>query len=246
MSGFLILGATSDLARSCVLAFAEAYPESAFYLAGRDRESLEKLSKDLSLRTQCFMQTCHFDATDPTDHFPLWEELAGKVDTVLCCVGMLGDQEQARHDVKLAQSILMTNFTGLIPMLTCVADTFEERKRGTIIVVSSVAGDRGRASNYVYGSAKAGLSAFLSGLRQRLHNRGVCVITVVPGFVKTRMVEGMELPEALTATPDQVAADIVKAYRKRKGIVYSRFFWRYIMLAIKSIPEVIFRKMDRF
>lgn len=113
-------------------------------------------------------------------------------------------------------------------------------------MVSSVAGDRGRASNYVYGSAKAGLSAFLSGLRQRLHNQGVKVITVLPGFVKTRMVEGMNLPEALTATPEQVAADVLKAVRTDKSVVYTRFFWRYIMFIVKSIPEGIFRKLEKF
>ena len=129
---------------------------------------------------------------------------------------------------------------------TLVADSFEQRGCGKLIVVSSVAGDRGRASNYVYGSAKAGLSAFLSGLRQRLHNHGVQVTTVLPGFVKTRMVEGMELPEALTASPEQVAADVLKAVQKGKGVVYTRFFWRYIMLIVTHIPEFMFRKMERF
>ncbi|HIV54668.1 MAG TPA: SDR family oxidoreductase [Candidatus Anaerobiospirillum stercoravium] len=245
-SGILVLGAASDMARACIQALAQEYKGRTFYLAGRDLSAMEQQVADLSLRTGCAMSAHHFDALDPSNHAALWENLKDKVDLVLCCVGLLGDQMAARHDVALAERIVRTNFTGLIPMLTLVADTFEERKAGTLIVVSSVAGDRGRASNYVYGSAKAGLSAFLSGLRQRLHNHGVKVITVMPGFVKTRMVEGMELPEALTATPEQVAADVIAAVRKDKGVVYTRFFWRFIMFIVKSIPEGIFRKMERF
>ena len=244
--GILVLGASSDMARACTLALAHEYKRSKFFLAGRDVSALERQAMDLSIRTGCTMSVHHFDALDTTDHQALWEYLKDKVDVVLCCVGLLGDQEAARHDVALAEHIVRTNFTGLIPMLTMVADSFEQRGSGKLIVVSSVAGDRGRASNYVYGSAKAGLSAFLSGLRQRLHNHGVQVTTVLPGFVKTRMVEGMELPQALTATPEQVAADVLKAIQKGKGVVYTRFFWRYIMFIVKHIPEFMFRKMDRF
>ena len=245
-SGILVLGASSDMARACILALAREYKRSQFYLAGRDTVALTKQATDLNLRTGCNMVVHHFDALEPEDHAALWAGLKDKVDLVLCCVGLLGDQSAARHDVALAERIVRTNFTGLIPMLTLVADSFEQRKAGTLVVVSSVAGDRGRASNYVYGSAKAGLSAFLSGLRQRLFNHGVHVITVLPGFVKTRMVANMDLPEALTATPEQVAADVLAAIRKGKGVVYTRFFWRYIMLIVKCIPESIFRKLERF
>ena len=244
--GILILGASSDIARACALALGREYKRSQFYLAGRDTAALERQATDLNLRTGCPTSVHHFDALDSKDHQALWDELKDKVDLVLCCVGLLGDQEQARHDVELAERIVRTNFTGLIPMLSMVADSFEQRGTGKLIVVSSVAGDRGRASNYVYGSAKAGLSAFLSGLRQRLHNHGVQVTTVLPGFVQTRMVEGMELPTALTATPEQVAADVLKAVRKGQGVVYTRFFWRYIMFIVKHIPEFMFRKMERF
>lgn len=244
--GILVLGASSDMARACTLALAREYKRSKFFLAGRDVVALERQAIDLSIRTGCTMSVHHFDALDTKDHQALWESLKDQVDMVLCCVGLLGDQEAARHDIELAERIVRTNFIGLIPILTMVADSLEARGSGKLIVMSSVAGDRGRASNYVYGSAKAGLSAFLSGLRQRLHNHGVQVTTVLPGFVKTRMVEGMDLPEALTATPEQVAADVLKAVQKGKGVVYTRFFWRYIMLIVKHIPEFMFRKMERF
>ncbi len=118
----------------------------------------------------------------------------------------------------------------------------EARKAGLIIGLSSVAGDRGRASNYVYGSAKAGLSAFLSGLRHRLAASGVRVMTVKPGFVRTAMTEGLNLPPLLTAEPDQVAADILSAVKKRRDTIYSRWYWRFIMSAIRLLPESIFKR----
>jgi len=185
-----------------------------------------------------------FDALEPGSHRRLWDTLPEKPDAVLCVVGLLGDQDQARHDPDLATEIINSNFTGLVPLLSLAADDFEARKSGLIIGLSSVAGDRGRASNYIYGSAKAGLTAFLSGLRNRLAPSGVRVITVKPGFVKTAMTEGMNLSPLLTADPSQVAADIVSAVKKGRDVIYSRWFWRFIMIVIKALPEFIFKKSN--
>jgi hypothetical protein len=128
--------------------------------------------------------------------------------------------------------------------LNIIANDFEQRRSGVIIGVSSVAGDRGRGSNYMYGSAKAGFTAYLSGLRNRLAKSNVHVITVKPGFVRTRMTEGLPLPGPVTAKPEQVARDVFKAYRGRRNEVYTLWMWRYIMLVIKLIPEAIFKRLN--
>lgn len=243
MSTMLILGACSDIARAAALAFADEGWDIC--LAGRDMTALQRHATDITIRTGRTVTTAFFDALQPGSHEAFWAEQADSVQALLCAVGLLGDQQAARHDPSLAQCILATNFSGLVPILSMAADTFKQRQQGVMIVVSSVAGERGRASNYIYGSAKAGLTAFLSGLRQRLYRSNVHVLTVLPGFVATRMTEGMNLPQRLTATPAQVAADIVNAVRKKKYVVYSRYFWRFIMAVIKIIPEKVFVKLSR-
>ena len=125
-----------------------------------------------------------------------------------------------------------------------IANDFEKRRSGFIVGISSVAGDRGRKSNYIYGSAKAGFSAYLSGLRNRLHSVHVQVLTVKPGFVRTKMTEGMDLPERLTAQPEEVAKDIFKAQQRGRDVLYAKGMWRWIMLVIKTIPEWLFKRMD--
>jgi short-subunit dehydrogenase len=137
-----------------------------------------------------------------------------------------------------------TNYIGLALLLGQFANDFEKRGHGCIIGISSVAGDRGRKTNYIYGSAKAGFTAFLSGLRNRLYGFGVRVMTVKPGFVRTTMTEKMDLFEKLTATPEQVAQDVYKAYTKGKDVLYTLWFWRWIMLAINNIPEFIFKRLS--
>ena len=138
---------------------------------------------------------------------------------------------------------MWTNYIGPALLMGALAGRFEERGSGVLVGVSSVAGDRGRATNYVYGSAKAGFTAFLSGLRNRLARTGVHVITVKPGFVRTRMTEGMDLPARLTATPDEVAAAVVEAIRRRRDVVYVRRVWRLIMLIVRALPEPLFKRL---
>lgn len=241
MPTMLILGAGSDIARATALAFAAQGWDLC--LAGRNMELLQRHAGDIEVRTGRSVSCRFFDALKEEEHASFWEEQAESVQALFCAVGLLGDQKAARHDMELARRILRTNFNALVPILSMAADTFEKRKSGLIIVVSSVAGDRGRASNYVYGSAKAGLTAFLSGLRQRLAPSGVQVLTVLPGFVSTSMTEGMDLPASLTATPEQVANDIVRAVRRQCPVLYTRWFWRWIMFIVKRIPERLFRKI---
>jgi short-subunit dehydrogenase len=241
MATMLILGAASDIARATALAFAREGWD--LILAGREEEILRQIATDIALSSGRKVKTKHFDALRPEEHTSFWQGIEEETTALFCAVGLLGDQEKAQNDFDQAATILQTNFTGLVPILSLAANTFERRGHGLIIAISSVAGDRGRASNYFYGSAKAGLSAFLSGLRHRLAKNGVAVITVKPGFVATAMTAGMDLPAKLTATPEQVAADIVKAARKKRNVIYSRWFWRYIMILICHIPESIFQKL---
>jgi len=237
----VIIGATSDIARATAAAFGRKGWD--LHLAGRNTAALSKIATDIALRTGRKVTWSPFETLDLTSQAAFWESVAPEAEGVLCAIGLLGNQHEAEHDWRAAQDILQANFTGLVTILSMAANTFEDRGKGLIIGLSSVAGDRGRASNYLYGSAKAGLTAFLSGLRNRLASKGVHVMTVKPGFVATGMTEGLKLPKKLTATPERVAEDILAAAAKKRDIVYTLWFWRWIMWVIRHIPEGIFKKL---
>lgn len=239
MGTMLILGATSDMAQSAAKKFSEAGWE--LQLAGRDSAAIKRIAHDLAVRSGREPACLNFEA-GKTDARSFWESLPAEPDAIFCAIGLLGDQEKSRHDETLAKEIINANFSGLVPVLSVAADAFEQRGKGVIIGISSVAGDRGRASNYVYGSAKAGFTAFLSGLRNRLAGRGVHVVTVKPGFVATKMTEGMNLPRILTASPDEVADDILKAVKRGADVVYVKSVWKTIMWIIRLMPESVFKK----
>lgn len=245
MPSMLILGAASDIALECLKAFS--LQNLSFYLACRDKKALEnKLLEDKDFQNINY-KILHFDALDSLEaHQKLWNEVKDEVCVVLCAVGLLGDQKKARTDLKFAKEVIEVNFTGLVPILSLAANTFEKKRAGSIIVISSVAGLRGRASNYVYGSAKASMNAYLSGLRQRLHASGVQVMTVLPGYVATKMIAFKKTPKCLTAKPSEVAQDILKGYLKRRDLVYSRPFWKLIFFVVKFIPEFIFKRLKGF
>ena len=154
----------------------------------------------------------------------------------------MGTQEDSQRDPEAAARVLRSNFEGPALTLAAFAEAFEARGHGTLVGISSVAGERGRASNYVYGAAKAGFTAFLSGLRNRLDRKGVRVITVLPGFVATRMTEGMDLPPRLTATPEEVAEALWRAVTGRRDVVYVKPVWRLVMAIIRALPEPLFKK----
>ena len=241
MKNVLILGATSDLAQAIAKKYvAEGW---SLTLAARNMELLEPLASDLRIRSKAEIQTAEFDAVDYSSHPDFYEALTPKPDAVVCVFGYMGDQTVARADFAEARKTIDVNYTGAVSILGIVASSFEERGNGTIIGISSVAGDRGRQSNYIYGSAKAGFSTFLSGLRNRLAKTGIHVMTVKPGFCRTKMTESLDLPAALTAAPEQVAAAVFRGMEKKRNGIYTLWMWRWIMLAIKHIPEMLFKRM---
>jgi len=241
MKNVLILGATSDMAQ----AIAKKYAAEGWSLtlAALEPELLGPIADDLRVRSKMDIQALEFDALDFSNHRNFYESLETKPDAVICVFGYMGDQDLARTDLDEVRKTIDINFTGAVSILNVVAEDFEKRGHGAIAAISSVAGDRGRQSNYIYGCAKAGLTAYLAGLRNRLAKSGVHVMTVKPGFVRTKMTENLELPAALTATPEQVADAVFKGLEKKRNTLYILWMWRWVMLVIRHIPEFIFKKM---
>jgi len=240
----LILGAKSAIAQAIARRLAtDGYD---LILAARRTEPLEPLAADLRLRQERQVLIWPFDALDTAKAADFPASLArecGEFHLVVMVFGYLGDQKQAQTDTEEIERILHTNFTGGAVVLSHLANYLERLDQPCgIIGIGSVAGDRGRQSNYFYGAAKGALGLFLQGLRNRLAATNVHVMTVKPGFVDTPMTEGLE-GLFLVASPEAVANDIVKAFNKKKDILYTPWFWRYIMLIIKNIPERIFKKL---
>lgn len=242
MSYVLIIGAKSDIAK----AVAREYAKNGYdlYLAGRNIKELDNFVTDLKVRSKQQIKSIECNILDFKNHEKIYKQLEEKPLGVITAVGLLGEQVQAQSEFEHANTIINTNYTGLVSFLNLVANDFEQRKSGFVVGISSVAGDRGRKSNYIYGSAKAALTTYLSGLRNRLVSANVHVLTVKPGFVATQMTKDMDLPEKLTAQPKNIAEDIFNAQQKNKNILYTKWQWRWIMLIIKSIPEFIFKKLS--
>lgn len=237
----LILGARSDIGKAVTHKFAAlGHP---IQLAARNSETLEAEKNDLELRYGVPVTLHEFDALTTETHEQFVATLPQIPQIAVCAVGLMGRQEENERNINAASRVMRSNYEGPASILALLANRFEERGSGTLVGISSVAGDRGRAINYVYGSAKAGFTAFLSGLRNRLAKHGVHVVTVLPGFVATRMTESMNLPANLTAQTEEVAKCIVRAVQREKDIVYVRPIWRPIMLIIRSIPERVFKRM---
>lgn len=237
----LVLGATSDMAVAIARQLAaEGY---SITLAGRSTERLSAMEGDLRVRHKAMVNSVYFDALDFKSHADFYDSLVEKPDIVICVFGLLGDQNEAQNNWSLCFDIVNSNYTGAVSILNVIANDFERRRKGTIVGISSVAGERGRQSNYIYGSAKAGFTAYLSGLRNRLFKHGVHVLTVKPGFVKTKMIENIPTPGILTASPKTVARKISKAILKKKNTIYVLSIWELIMLMIKMIPESLFKRL---
>ena len=242
MKTWIILGATSAMAR----AFARkvAVDGAAVLLAGRDLKDLTMLAADCILRGARLAEALAFDARDAGGFAALIARMAteeGELNAAVF-VGSMPPQAEIDADPTLIDGTVTDSFTGPAHFLQMLAPLIEARGGGTVVGVGSVAGDRGRIGNYVYGAAKAGFHTYLSGLRNRLTRAGGHVVTVKPGFVDTAMTWG--LPGMfLVAAPEAVADDIMKAVKKRRNVIYTPFFWRYIMLIIRHIPEPIFKKL---
>jgi short-subunit dehydrogenase len=244
MRKVLIVGATSAIAEA--VARLLAAQGDLLYLVGRRAEALEAIAADLRVRGAARVQTEVMDANAIERHAALLDNAdvaLGGLDTVLIAHGTLSDQAACQQSVALTFQELHTNALSVIALLTLIANHFEAQRVGTIAVISSVAGDRGRQSNYVYGTAKAAVSTFLSGLRQRLYKSGVQVVTIKPGFVDTPMTRDFS-KGLLWAKPERVARDIVRAMENGKDVVYTPGFWWAIMQLIKSIPEFVFRRLS--
>lgn len=241
-SSVLIIGGTSDIGR----ATARVYADKGWRvtLTCRDDTAGRREADHIATATTAFTELRHLDILDSSSFGPFVNSLVDLPDTVVCVIGLLPDQARAASDIAYASIAMRTNFEGPAMLLGMIAELFEKRGNGTIVGVSSVAGNRGRASNYVYGSAKAGLTAYLSGLRGRLWRSGVRVVTITPGFVRTRMTAGMNLSRLLTAEPAEVAMAIFQAAETRpRDVVYVRRSWRYVMGIIDTMPEILFKRV---
>jgi short-subunit dehydrogenase len=237
----LVVGATSAIAEAAARIWAAR--GDALYLAARRESLLASSADDLRLRGAKQVAFERFDMLDADAHDGLLdraEAALGPLDCVLVAHGTLPDQAAAVADAELAVREIELNGVSTVALVLRAANRFEARNAGVIAVITSVAGVRGRASNFVYGSAKALVSTFLAGLRHRMHGKGVAIVDIRPGFVDTPMTAAFPKGGPLWASPAKVAADIVAAVDRRAGVVYTPWFWRWIMLVIRHIPEAIF------
>ena len=240
-SPVLILGGRSDIGRAVAHRFAAAgHPVQ---LAARNADGLAEDAADLRLRHGVTVTLHELDALDAAGRAACLDGLDPLPGVAVCAIGLLGDQAESERDMAAATRVMRTNFEAPALVLAALANRFEARGSGTLVGISSVAGERGRATNYVYGAAKAGFTAFLSGLRNRLAGQGVHVVTVLPGFVATRMTEGMDLPARLTARPEQVAEAIHAAVARGRDRVHVLPVWALVMAVIKAIPERVFKRL---
>lgn len=235
----LVIGAKSDIAIAVANKFAsEGYN---IQLAARNSSELNEVVNDLKIRYEINVFSYEIDILRHNTFPSFINSLDCLPDIVLCAVGILGNQKDDEKDYSNSALVMRTNFEGPALLLGEIANLFEARRSGSIIGISSVAGDRGRASNYIYGSAKSGLTAFLSGLRNRLHSSNVNVLTILPGFVRTKMTDHLELPGLITSSDKAIANIVYKSFRKSK-VIYV-FPWMIIMKLISLIPESIFKKL---
>ena len=244
MKKILIVGATSAIATACARQWAAQKAE--FFLVARDTAKLAQVAADLVSRGAAAVHTHALDLNQFDAHVGMLDACQrafGSLDVALIAHGTLPDQKACERDVEVALREFSTNGLSVIALLTVLANRMEEQGRGTIAVISSVAGDRGRQSNYLYGTAKGAVTIFCEGLRARLFKMGVHVLTIKPGFVDTPMTKGLPLPAALVASPDKVAVSICRAVERKANAVYVPIFWWAIMLVIKWIPDSIFKKL---
>lgn len=240
----LALGATSAIAEATLRLFAER--GARFYLVGRNQDKLDAVAADLHTRGASGVATCVMDLDNTSAHPAMLSAAAqslGTIEMALLAHGVLGYQSEAQASYGAAEAIFHTNLLSAVSLITWLANYFETMGHGTLAVISSVAGDRGRRSNYVYGASKGALSIFLDGVRSRLDHAGVQVLTIKPGFVATPMTAHLA-QGPLFAQPAQVAKGIVKAVEKGRDVVYLPAFWSVIMLVIRLVPRPLFKKLN--
>lgn len=244
MKRVLIVGATSAIARAAARIFAGR--GDRLFLVARDAAKLQATAQDLRVHGAERVDVAVADLDDFTHHEALLDEAEGALgglEVVLIAYGTLPDQKLLEGSFEETEKELRTNFLSVVSLLTDLANRLETQKQGTIAVISSVAGDRGRKSNYVYGTAKGAVSLFLQGLRGRLHPSGVRVVTIKPGFVDTPMTAEIK-KNALFASPEAVAKGVVSAIDRGREVVYLPSFWRGVMLIVRAVPEPLFKRLN--
>ena len=245
MKNVLIVGATSTIATACARLWAEQ--GANLFLVGRNQEKLQQTAVDLEARGAQSVATFIMDATCFAAHAEMLDACLAnlrQIDIAFVAHGTLPEQKVCEHSVEVALKEFANNATSVIALLTMLANQFEVQRCGTIAVISSVAGDRGRQSNYLYGTAKAAVSTFCEGLRARMFKVGVHVMTIKPGFVDTPMTKELSLPARLVATPENVATSIIRGTERKIDTLYTPGFWALIMLIIRTIPSVIFKRLS--
>ena len=245
MKRILVIGATSAIATACCRLWAEQGHE--FFLVARDAEKLQQTAQDLEARGAKSVNSFTMDVLDTPQHALMLQQCISthrQIDIALVAHGTLPDQTACEQDAELALQEFSINGSSVISLLSLLAEQFTLQRCGSLAVISSVAGDRGRPSNYLYGSAKAAVSAFCEGLHARLFNIGVHVITIKPGFVDTPMTQCFTLPIVIVVPPEYVAKQIVSAINNKKAVLYTPRFWALIMLIIRSIPNFIFKRLN--
>lgn len=245
MKTILVIGATSAIACACARIWASRGAQ--LILVARDLNRLEILAADLSLRGSVKVDCVQLDLDDLAQHELVLNRIFADyscIDVSLIAVGVLPEQQACSLDASLAVQQFQTNAVSVMAMLTSLAQHLGKQRRGAIGVITSVAGDRGRPSNFYYGSAKAALSVFCAGLRASLFKQGLTVTDIRPGFVATPMTAGLLLPRKLVSTPERVAVDIVRAIERGQSVCYTPGYWRAIMWVIRQIPDVIFKRLN--
>jgi len=244
MRRILIFGATSALGEAVARRFA-AEGNNSFFLVARDGGKLEAVIDNLRVRGAARAEGCVADARDFDRHQAVvddaFEALNG-LDTALIAHGTLPHQKNCEKSFEAARREFEVNALAVMSLLTHLANRFEHQGFGTIAVISSVAGERGRQSNYIYGASKGTVSIFMQGLRNRLHSRGIHVLTIKPGFVDTPMTSSFS-KSILWARPEQVARGICEAIDKKRDVVYLPWFWSPIMRVVRALPEAIFKRL---
>ena len=238
----LVIGGFSDIGLSTARIFAQNGYN--IQLALRNKNRHENIIDDFKIRYNSNVTIYNFNVIETGTHKKFIENLNCFPDIVLCSVGFMGVQKDNEKNNELRQLVIKTNYEGPVNILSEFANLYEKQGFGSIVGISSVAGERGRASNYIYGSSKSGFTSFLSGLRNRLSKNNVQVLTVLPGPVRTKMTEGHKLPKFITTTPEIVAKSIYNGVIKRKDIIYVTPIWKLIMIIIKFIPEKIFKNKN--
>lgn len=243
MKLILIISAKSDIA----LETAKIYAKNKWNLILTVRKIDEDISNFkyyLESKYNSNVYLTELDILKFNTHLSFFDSLDIKPDGIICFTGYLGSQSKSETDFTQAQKIINTNFTGVVSIFNIFANYYSKKESGFLIAISSIAGERGRKKNYTYGSSKAALTQYLSGLRNRLNDKNILVSTILPGFVKTKMTRNLNFPKILTAKPKYVAKKIYLSHQRKVEMVYIPFFWYPIMVLIKLIPEKIFKKLN--